>query len=346
MRCKISIGATSVFDRARKYVAEIPGAISGQGGHNQTFAVACALVHGFALNESDALAIMGGYNLRCSPPWTEAELIHKIKSAATARHDKARGHLIGSGSNGNPFAVHKAQPPIGTSSKPIDPATAVENFLRGFRCAESDLMAVSPWKIPALLRNEHFHRQGARLIDTLFEPGELVNIVIKSIVKDDKARPGDAGVTLERNAWESRLLNPIPAQPGGAWLRMNPLDGKGVADANVTAFRFALIEIDCVPVELQLALLAKLKLPISAILTSGGKSAHAWVKVDAANVDDYRQTVSTMLDMLARFGVDGKNKNPSRLSRLPGAIRSIGAAGDGRQRLLYLNPTPKQESIL
>ena len=129
-------------------------------------------------------------------------------------------------------------------------------------------------------------------------------------------------------------------------MRMNPVDGKGVADANVTTFRFALIEIDCVPVELQLALLAKLKLPIAAILTSGGKSAHAWVWVDAASVDEYRVTVSAMLGMLARFGVDGKNKNPSRLSRLPGAVRTIGAAGDGRQWLLYLNSQPKQQSIL
>jgi hypothetical protein len=44
--------------------------------------------------------------------------------------------------------------------------------------------------------------------------------------------------------------------------------------------------------------------------------------------------------------VDTKNKNPARLSRLPGVVRQIGANGDGRQRLFYLNPQPEQKAIL
>jgi len=68
--------------------------------------------------------------------------------------------------------------------------------------------------------------------------------------------------------------------------------------------------------------------------------------VDARDAHDYRRRVSRLLELVGRFGVDGKNKNPSRLSRLPGAQRSIGAAGDGVQRLLYLNPLPEQRRIL
>jgi hypothetical protein len=127
---------------------------------------------------------------------------------------------------------------------------------------------------------------------------------------------------------------------------MNPVDGCGIADANVTAFRFALVECDAMPLELQMALLARIPLPISAIISSGGRSLHAWVRVDADTLEDYRRTVSRMLALLARFGVDGQNKNPGRMSRLPGVVRKIGAEGDGRQRLLYLNPNPVQEAIL
>jgi hypothetical protein len=228
----------------------------------------------------------------------------------------------------------------------IDPATEVENLLKGFRCSACDLIAASTCKIPPLICGEHFHRQCAYLIDQLFEPSELVNIVTNPIVENGKARPGDAGLTLERNEWEKRLLNPATWQAGGAWLRMNPMDGQGVADVNVTAFRYALIECDAVPLELQLSLLAKLSLPIAAILTSGARSIHAWVKIDAANADEFRRDVARMLALLAKFGVDGKNKNPSRLSRLPGVVRQIGAHGDGRQQLFYLNPQPKQQAIL
>jgi hypothetical protein len=70
------------------------------------------------------------------------------------------------------------------------------------------------------------------------------------------------------------------------------------------------------------------------------------VRIDAGTLEEYRATVAKMLALLERFGVDSKNKNPSRLSRLPGVIRRIGAEGDGRQRLLYLNPSPVQKAIL
>ena len=81
--------------RARAYASKMPPAISGQHGHDATFSVACALVHGFALGESDALNILLEYNGRCSPPWSEKELRHKLKSAASAPHDKPTGHLLG-----------------------------------------------------------------------------------------------------------------------------------------------------------------------------------------------------------------------------------------------------------
>jgi hypothetical protein len=35
---------SEILERARHYVTKIPGAVSGTGGHSQTFAVACALV--------------------------------------------------------------------------------------------------------------------------------------------------------------------------------------------------------------------------------------------------------------------------------------------------------------
>lgn len=322
------------IDRARAYVAAIPGAVSGAGGHDQTFSVVCSLVR-FGLSPDEAWPLLLEYNQRCQPQWSERELRHKLDDAF--RRANPRTDFTSRGSHYRFTSTPKVK---------IDPATEVENLLKGFRCSACDLIAASTCKIPPLICGEHFHRQGAYLIDQLFEPSELVNIVTNPIVENGKARPGDVGLTLERNEWEKRLLNPATWQAGGAWLRMNPMDGQGVADANVTAFRYALIECDAIPVELQMPLLAKLPLPIAAILASGGRSLHAWVKLDAVNVDEYRRDVARMLALLARFGVDGKNKNPSRLSRLPGVVRQIGAHGDGRQQLFYLNPQPQQKAIL
>jgi hypothetical protein len=107
-----------------------------------------------------------------------------------------------------------------------------------------------------------------------------------------------------------------------------------------------LVEVDHVPIELQLSLYAKLHLPIAAIVLSGGRSAHAWVKLDASTLVEFQQEAGKLLRLVARFGIDQQNKNASRMSRFPGGQRVIGASGDGLQRLIYLNPNPTPKSIL
>lgn len=58
---------------------------SGSNGHSQTFKVACRLVD--ALGELDAfVAILRWNQTNAHPPWTEKELLHKIKSAARRNH--------------------------------------------------------------------------------------------------------------------------------------------------------------------------------------------------------------------------------------------------------------------
>jgi len=173
----------------------------------------------------------------------------------------------------------------------FDPATAVEKYLRGFKCDEVDLWEASPIRPP-----DDQTKDGACLVAMLYEADDLINVVTDyNIDEKGKARPVGVGVTLPRNEMIRRLARREFQSDAGTWLRMNPLDGRGVSDVNVTAFRFALIECDSAPLESQLSLLAKLPLPITAILTSGGRSLHAWVRVDAETLDDYRQTVSRML---------------------------------------------------
>jgi hypothetical protein len=72
----------------------MPPAISGQNGHDATFAVAKKLAHDFGMTEHDAWPILLDYNSRCQPPWSERELRHKLESAGKlTRAAKSRGHL-------------------------------------------------------------------------------------------------------------------------------------------------------------------------------------------------------------------------------------------------------------
>ena len=77
-----------------------------------------------------------------------------------------------------------------------------------------------------------------------------------------------------------------------------------------------------------------MKLPAAALIYSGGKSVHAWVKIDAQNRQEYDERVALLFEHFesAGFHPDPKNKNPGRLSRLPGCIRF-----KNRQELLAVN---------
>jgi hypothetical protein len=75
--------------RARSYVACVEGAVSGQGGHRRTFRLACKLTHnpplGFGLSLEQAWPLMKEWNQQCEPPWSDAEILHKLQDAIKKR---------------------------------------------------------------------------------------------------------------------------------------------------------------------------------------------------------------------------------------------------------------------
>lgn len=102
-------------DRARGYIAKIPPALSGSGGHDRTFQVACILVQGFALSSEDAWTLLGEYNVRCQPPWSQIELRHKLKDALKAPLNRPLGYLLNR--SGIAYASGMIRPFKGSSSQ-------------------------------------------------------------------------------------------------------------------------------------------------------------------------------------------------------------------------------------
>jgi hypothetical protein len=94
----VALPADHVERRAAAYLDRIPPAISGSGGHSQTYAAATAMVHGFGLDAEAAFRLLWDrYNPRCQPPWSEKELRHKVSDAASKPHDRPHGWLRDSG---------------------------------------------------------------------------------------------------------------------------------------------------------------------------------------------------------------------------------------------------------
>lgn len=183
-----------------------------------------------------------------------------------------------------------------------------------------------------------------KYLSALFESDEMVGYVNESFQADNgryiPKGKGHYGRTageliseLERYKNVEDVIGTTEPE-GGAWIRFNPLDGNGIRDINVTSYRYALVECDELDIAKQNALIRELELPVAAMVYSGKKSIHAIVKVNASNYHEYKDRVNTLFDICKKNGlnIDTQNKNPSRLSRIPGVMR-----GDKKQYLIDTN---------
>ena len=173
-----------------------------------------------------------------------------------------------------------------------------------------------------------------RYLNALFAPEDYVGYVTETFLSEDGRRLPTRG-NYDRTAGQlvaalERCGDDIGAVLGdydpaaGAWIRFNPLDGRGVKNENVAAYRFALVESDSTDLGEQNAIIRELELPVACLVYSGGKSLHAIVRIDADSYEEYRRRVDYLYAVCEKNGlkVDKQNRNPSRLSRLPGALRN------------------------
>lgn len=176
-------------------------------------------------------------------------------------------------------------------------------------------------------------QQLKRYLQALFEPDEYVAYVTESFMAADRRRPA-------KGCWDrtaGQLIEELDACGGdvgkvmgdcdpeiGAWICFNPVDGTGRKDANVTSYRYALVECDNMEPGKQLAAIHQMELPCAALVYSGGKSIHAIVRVNAPDYAEYRKRVDHLYATCQKNGLtlDQQNRNPSRLSRMPGILRA------------------------
>lgn len=176
-------------------------------------------------------------------------------------------------------------------------------------------------------------------LEALFDSDENVGYVTRSWEKEGRYMPTRG--CCDRTA--GQLIQELQKCDGdigrvlgdynptvGAWIRFNPLDGKGIANENVTEFRYALVESDSMDLAKQNAIIRELELPVACMVYSGKKSVHAIVHIDAVDYHEYRKRVDYLYNVCKKNGleIDQQNKNPSRLSRMPGVMR------DGHKQFL------------
>lgn len=200
---------------------------------------------------------------------------------------------------------------------------------RGAEWTKADLWEASPVKV-----DWRAERDGVEALRRLYTAEEHL-----FLGERHEAGAGNVATVLE---WIRRFEHGVVPPH----IIPNPLTGREAmtkdgklsyrADACVKRFAFAVIEFDKLSIEEQVAFWAGAKLPVVALIDSGGKSIHGWVRIDAADADEWEERVEGRLfDLLNPLGVDGSCKNEARLSRTPGHKRK--ETGNW-QRLLYLAP--------
>lgn len=172
-----------------------------------------------------------------------------------------------------------------------------------------------------------------RYLQTVFDPDDIVAYNVNSRRNSrGKMAPYSKG-SYTRSA--QQIINDLDKygnvemavgsydQEGGAWIRINPFDGNGIDNSNVLSYKYTLVESDDMDISKQIALIKALKLPVAALVYSGGKSIHAVTHIDARNKKEYSERVNFLYETCSKNGlkVDSQNKNENRLSRMPGVRR-------------------------
>ena len=181
------------------------------------------------------------------------------------------------------------------------------------------------------------------LIETLYDPTDLVWIgeMHDAGIMGDTIRTAGEWITYLYNCGKTAphiILNPLTGTPAHTKTGdKTTLRG----DGNIASYRYCMAEFDTLSREDQLQFWSAVKLPIVALIDSGGRSIHGWIdaqklaKVETS--DQWATEIKHRLydQILTPMGVDSQCSNPARLSRLPGYFREEKQAW---QRLLWLSP--------
>lgn len=232
------------------------------------------------------------------------------------------------------------QPRIAPPPKPQFCAAKLGRIARKLDGIDAGWLAARSAKTP-------WNRTPASFLHELYATGERI------VVFDVFESQGQAVWTCTALPFDARTLDAFRVgKRHGVWFLCNPVTGKKEINdhgnhsrrswQNVTAWRYLVLESDKANPDHWLAALAQMPLPIAAIYTSGGKSIHALVRVDAGSKEDWDNQAAKLKPALVTLGADEKAISAVRLTRLPCCERVENAQ---MQTLLYLNGTPAETPI-
>jgi len=226
--------------------------------------------------------------------------------------------------------------------RPVPVVQDGKKALRGIIAQGTIDEEVDLWESsPIRLWDEPEH-DAALFLEALYQAGDLLFIGERYVdgIPGKTIRTRDEWIDCFRNGGKAAphfIVNPLTGDPAST------KDGAKETlrgDGCVAAFRYALVEFDNLTREEQLRFWSSIRLPVVALLDSGGKSVHGILDVrklaQVVTLEEWTTHIRGRLydRILKPLGIDMACSNPARLSRLPGYFRSEKRAW---QRLLWLS---------
>ena len=129
---------------------------------------------------------------------------------------------------------------------------------------------------------------------------------------------------------QCHIIDPFAGDRIEQYITVNPVKDSR-KQANVTDFRYSVLEFDTISLDEQFSLLNAIDLPYEALIFTGNKSIHAWIRIDAPDLDTYRKRTRLIAKMLSDFGYNKEKGNGpdtavlfdcASLVRSPGSVRT------------------------
>lgn len=296
-----------------------------------------------------------------------AELQRRIAQAERAGGDAPRFEPLGSGVARRPEATPRPKRP------PFAPQKLADYASRCPRPVSFEwLRERSPLQIPSSPASGR--ELSLLFLGALFEKDERVLVFTRQWSQGDFLWAGDKGTFRLGDAMGvSAVPSPLPeGGPEGVWYLCQPVSGEWCANPTpgrsnepprvgrrhggcVTAWRHLVLESDEAETNLWLRAVVQLPLPIVAVYTSGGRSVHALLRVNARSKAEWDSLRDVLVPVLCPLGADPGAMTAVRLTRLPGTLRHGSRGKDGKtarwpeprmQELLWLNPEAPSAPIL
>ena len=125
------------------------------------------------------------------------------------------------------------------------------------------------------------------------------------------------------------VIDPYNNEPIQQYITVNPVKGSRKQD-NVTHFKYTVVEFDTISLDEQFSILNSIDLPYEALVFTGNKSIHAWVRIDATDINEYKKRTRLIVKMFSDFGYNKEKGNGpdtavlldcASLVRAPGIVR-------------------------